>query len=141
MESLNNAFTGGLIDHLLRVASYAVKFNTALPENERVDQISLLKVCFLHQIGKAKTFKPCESKWHRDNLGKMYEFIDNLTSMRVSERSAYYALANGIELSEEEFAAITFSDKTDDKMAEYHNSMLGDLLKWQLYLLLNMKSK
>jgi hypothetical protein len=28
MESLNNAFTGGLIDHLLRVASYAVKFNT-----------------------------------------------------------------------------------------------------------------
>jgi hypothetical protein len=53
MESLNNAFTGGLIDHLLRV--HAVKFNTALPENERVDQISLLKVCFLHQI-KAKTF-------------------------------------------------------------------------------------
>jgi hypothetical protein len=50
MESLNNAFTGGLIDHLLRVASYAVKFNTALPENERVDQISLLKVCFLHQM-------------------------------------------------------------------------------------------
>jgi hypothetical protein len=80
-----------------------------------------------------------QSKWHRDNLGKMYEFIDNLTSMRVSE-SAYYALANGIELSEEEFAAITFSDKTDDKMAEYHNSMLGDLLKWQLYLLLNMKT-
>jgi hypothetical protein len=35
MESLNNAFTGGLIDHLLRVASYAVKFNTALPENEK----------------------------------------------------------------------------------------------------------
>jgi hypothetical protein len=26
-----------------------------------------------------------QSKWHRDNLGKMYEFIDNLTSMRVSE--------------------------------------------------------
>jgi hypothetical protein len=49
-------------------------------------------------------------------------------------------VANGIELSEEEFAAITFSDKTDDKMAEYHNSMLGDLLKWQLYLLLNMKT-
>jgi hypothetical protein len=59
----------------------------------------------------------------------------------VLVRSAHYALANGIELSEEEFAAITFSDKTDDKMAEYHNSMLGDLLKWQLYLLLNMKKQ
>jgi hypothetical protein len=42
-------------------------------------------------------------------------------------REAYYALANGIELSEEEFAAIHFLIK-HDKMAEYHNSMLGDLL-------------
>jgi hypothetical protein len=57
-----------------------------------------------------------QSKWHRDNLGKMYEFIDNLTSMRV-ERSAYYALANGIELSEEEFAAITF--------------LIKQMIKWQ----------
>jgi hypothetical protein len=32
MESLNNAFTGGLIDHLLRVASYVVKCK--IPENE-----------------------------------------------------------------------------------------------------------
>jgi hypothetical protein len=46
MESLNNAFTGGLIDHLLRVASYAVKFNTALPENERVDQNIFIKSLF-----------------------------------------------------------------------------------------------
>jgi hypothetical protein len=59
MESLNNAFTGGLIDHLLRVASYAVKFNTALPENERVDQNIFIKSLFSTQIGKAKTFKPC----------------------------------------------------------------------------------
>ena len=31
MDSLHNAFEGGLIDHLLRVAFYAVRFNNALP--------------------------------------------------------------------------------------------------------------
>ena len=49
--------------------------------------------------------------------------------MRVSERSLYYALSHGIKFTEEEFSAIIFFDKNDDKMAEYHNSMLGELLK------------
>jgi hypothetical protein len=129
MESLHNSFEGGLIDHLLRVASYAIKFNDALPEDERVDKNSLLKVCLLHQIGKANLYTPCTSEWHRKNQGKMYEFNEKLTSMRVSERSAYYALSHGIKLTEEEYAAILFFDKTDDKMVEYHNSTLGDLLK------------
>jgi len=129
MESLHNAFNGGLIDHLLRVAQYAVKFNNALPEDEKVDQTSLLKVCFLHQIGKANLYKECDSEWHRKNQGKMYEFKENLVSMRVSERSVYYALSHGVKLTQEEFSAIIMHDKLDDKMAEYHNSILGELLK------------
>jgi hypothetical protein len=129
MESLHNAFEGGLIEHLLRVAFYAVKFNDALPEDKKVDQASLLRVCLLHQIGKAHLYKPCESEWHRKNQGKMYEFNNNLVSMRVSERSVYYALSHGIQFTEEEYSAILMSDKMDDKMAEYHNSILGELLK------------
>ena len=129
MADLHNAFEGGLIDHLLRVGSYAVKFNNALPEEERVDQNSLLKICLLHQIGKANLYKPCDSEWHRKNQGKMYEFNDDLTSMRVGERSVYYAMSHGVSFTEEEYAAIINLDKNDDKMAEYHNSMLGDLLK------------
>ena len=129
MADLHNAFEGGLIDHLLRVGSYAVKFNNSLPEEERVDQNSLLKVCLLHQIGKAHLYKPCESEWHRKNQGKMYEFNDDISSMRVGERSIYYAMSHGIKFTEEEYTAIINLDKNDDKMAEYHNSMLGDLLK------------
>lgn len=129
MENLHNAFEGGLIDHSLRVAQYAVKFNNALPEDEKVDQSSLLKVCLLHQIGKTNLYTPCTSEWHRQNQGKMYEFNENLVSMRVSERSVYYALSHGITFTEEEFAAIIMFDKTDDKMAEHHNSVLGELLK------------
>jgi hypothetical protein len=43
--------------------------------------------------------------------------------------SVYYALSHGIVLTEAEVSAILFFDKTDDKMAELHNSMTGDLLK------------
>ena len=129
MESLHNAFEGGLIEHLLRVAFYAVKFNDVLPDDKKVDQASLLKVCLLHQIGKAHLYKPSESEWHRKNQGKMYEFNNDLVSMRVSERSVYYALSHGVTFTEEEYSAILMSDKSEDKMAEYHNSILGELLK------------
>ena len=129
MADLHNAFEGGLVDHLLRVANYAVRINNALPEDEKVDQTSLLKVCLLSQIGKANLYKPCLSEWHRKNQGKMYEFNNDLVSMRVSERSLYYALSHGIKFTEEEYSAVIFSDKNDDKMSEYHNSMLGEILK------------
>lgn len=129
MTSLHNAVEGGLIDHLLNVTKYAVLINDSLPEDEKVDKSSLIKVCLLHQIGKAHLYKECTSDWHKKNQGKMYEFNSNMVSMRVSERSVFYALSNGIELTDEEYAAILNFDKVDDKMAEYHNTMLGDLLK------------
>ena len=131
MADLNNAFEGGLIDHLLRVTKYAVSINeTILPENLRLPKKDIIKVCFLHQIGKAHLYVPCTSEWHIKNQGKLYEFNDELTSMRVGERSAHYVLSNGVTLTEEEFQAIINFDKDDsDKQAKYHNSLLGDLLK------------
>lgn len=129
MTSYHNAFEGGLVDHLLKVTKYAININNSLPEDEKVDQTSLIKVCLLHGIGKAKLYTPCTSEWHRKNQGKMYEFNEDLVSMRVGERSAYYAISHGIKLTEEEYTAILFFDKTDDKMSDYHNSMLGELLK------------
>ena len=126
----HNAFEGGLIAHLLNTAKYAVGINNSLPEDERVDQNTLVKVCLLFQIGKAKMYTPCTSEWHKKNQGKMYEFNKELTSsIRVGERSVFYVKNYGVNLSEEEFAAILNFDKTDDQMSEYHNSMLGDILK------------
>lgn len=137
----NNAFEGGLIDHLLKVASYAVRVNTSLPEEERVEQGSLLKVCLLHQIGKANLYTPCTSEWHRKNQGKMYEFNKDIASMRVGERSLYYATKFGIQFTEDEFSAILNFEKTDDKMSEYHNSMVGDLLKMGSILAIKNEQK
>lgn len=142
MKDQYNAFEGGLIDHLLNVTKYAVIFNNALPEPERVDQKSLIRVCLLHQIGKAHIYTPCQSEWHRTNQGKMYEYKNDQVAMRVAERSLYYVLNHGIKLTDEEYAAILMSDKTDDKMAEYHNTMLGDLLKTAaLFAIKNEKKK
>lgn len=131
MKDLHNSFEGGLIDHLLRVTKYAVSINeNVLSENLRLPKKDIIKVCFLHQIGKAHLYVPCTSEWHRTNQGKMYEFNDELVSMRVGERSAYYALSNGVSLTEEEYQAIVNFDKdSTDKQAKYHTSIIGDILK------------
>jgi hypothetical protein len=130
MKSLHNAFPGGLMDHIILTTKYAVEMNLSLPQDLRVNNESLIKVCFLHQIGKTFLYKMCESEWHRTNQGKMYEFVDDLVSMRVGERSAYYALKYGVELSEEEYQSIINYDKPDDdKQAKWHSSTLGVILK------------
>lgn len=130
MESMYNSFPGGLIDHILKVTKYAIYLNDSLPENIRVDKKSIIKVCFLHQIGKTFLYKFCESEWHRNNLGKMYDFNEDLISMKIGERSAYYALSNGVELSEEEYQSIINYDKSEeDKQSKWYGSTLSTLLR------------
>lgn len=130
MTSLHNAFDGGLMDHLIRVAKYAAMFNETLPEKLRCSKESILKVSFLCDIGKVFLYKPCESEWHRKNQGKMYEFIEENVSMRVGERSLYYALSNGVILTESECQAILNFEKEDvDKMVRWHSTPLTKILK------------
>lgn len=129
MADFHNAFEGGLIDHLLNVAKYAVIINKSLPEDERVDQNSLVKVCLLHQIGKAKLYKPCESEWHVKK-GYLYEFRKETVPIKMNELSLHYATSNGVVFTDEEFSAIiNFEKSTDDLQSKFHNSMLGELLK------------
>lgn len=130
MLKLHNAFEGGLIDHTLRVMKHAYLINkNNLTDGLKVSEASLFKIVLLHSIGKAKLYVPEKSQWHRDNQGKMYNFNEDLVSMRVGERSAYYAMSYGVELTEEEFAAISNFDKLDDAQSEWYNTTGGDLLK------------
>ena len=130
MKSLHNAFPGGLIDHILKTTKYAIGINKLLPEDISVDANSIVKVCFLHQIGKTFLYKWCESEWHRNNQGKMYDFNEELTSMKIGERSAYYAMKYGISLTEEEYQAIINYDKSDDdKQSKWYGSTLSTILK------------
>jgi hypothetical protein len=127
---LHNCFEGGLIDHLLRVTKHMYLINkNNLPANLKVSETSLFKVGLLHGIGKAKLYLPETSDWWITNKGRMYTFNNDLASMDVGERSVYYAVSNGVQLTEDEAAAILNYDKIDDDKAEWHNTTLGDLLK------------
>lgn len=126
---LHNAYEGGLVEHLLLVTKYAVSINSILPDSQQVEVNSLIKVCCLHQIGKARLYVEKKSDWHNER-GIMYDFNNDLTSMRVGERSAYYAVNNGVSLTEEEFQAIVNHDKDDDdKQAKWHSNILGVILR------------
>ena len=124
------AYPGGLLEHILIASKYAVKVNGLLPEKLQQDVSSILKCTILSQIGKVFLFKPNESEWHRKNLGKMYEFNDQLVSMRVGERSAYYCSIHWVTLTEEEYQTIVNSDKGDDDLqAKYHSTPLAQVVK------------
>jgi len=125
-----NAFPGGLVDYILKVTKYGINLNDILPDNQKVDKSSIIKVCFLHQLGKVRLYKFCESEWHRKNQGKMYDFNEDLVSMRVSERSAYYTMKFGVDLTEEEYQSIVNYDKTDDdKQSKWYGSTLSTILR------------
>jgi hypothetical protein len=100
------AYDGGLIQHILNITKYAIGINNMLPENKKVDNDSLIRVCLIHQIGKAKMYAEQKSQWHKDNRGEMYTFNEKALSMKTSERSVYYALKAGIALTEDEVFAI-----------------------------------
>lgn len=128
-SNFTNNFEGGLIDHMLKVTKYALGVNELLPEGKKVDKNSVIKVCCLHQIGKAKLFIAATEDW-KIKKGINYEFNNDLVSMKVGERSLYYALSNGIKLTEDEAQAILNYDKTDaDKQASFFGETLSELLK------------
>lgn len=130
MESMYNAYPGGLIDFILKVTKYAVNLNDLLPENQRIDKVSIIKVCFLHQLGKVHLYKFCESEWHRKNQGKIYDFNEDLVSMRIGERSALLSLRYGVELTDEEYQSILNFDKSDDdKQSKWYGSTLSTILR------------
>ncbi len=127
---LHNCFKGGLLDHLIRVATYANKLNKILPDNLKQDDAIVTKVSFLSEIGKSKLYKENESEWHVKNLGKAYEYNNDLTAMSIGERSVYYAITNGVTLTDVEYQAIIAHDADDtNEMYKWHSDILTNILK------------
>lgn len=138
MTSLHNAFDGGLVDHLMTVTRWALAHNETnkkLNPNLYCAPNSVARVSLLHGIGRTKLYKPNPSEWHRKNLGKMYEFNEELTSLTASERALYYVWAfGGLKLTEEEYQAISNAEKdiSTDMAAKWHSEPLALLLRQQI---------
>jgi predicted cupin superfamily sugar epimerase len=105
--------------------------NDILPDRIKIPKEKLIKTVFLSQIGKVFMFKENPSEWHRLNQGKLYVYNqDDKVALRVGERSVYYATKYGISLEEDEYQAIINLDKdSEDKMAKWHSSIMGQILK------------
>ena len=54
--------------------------------------------------------------------------------MSVGERSVYYAVSSGVKLTDDEYIAIINHDKSDNLQSEWHNSIVGDILKCAIRL-------
>jgi len=104
-----SAYPGGLIEHALAVTSHMRRLNDSCEMGLPVS--SILKVGLLHDLGKVGSlekdnFVEQDSDWHRDNLGQMYKYNENLNRMSVSHRTLWLLQGFGVRLTEEEWLAI-----------------------------------
>jgi hypothetical protein len=100
--------------------------NELLPDRLKQPTETIVKVVFLSRIGKVFMFKL------KDGAGgnQPYEFDDDIVRLHVGERSVYYALKHGVDLSELETQAILNIDKEGfDKMAKYFSEPLTEVIK------------
>ena len=128
-SSLNmiGCYPGGLLHHIIKGCKYSIKLNEILPDDLKQPIESIVKAAFLCQIGKVFMF---EIAIGPSSIGKMYNFNDNLVRLHVGERSGYYALKYGVQLSDEIYQAIINIDKEpDDKMAKYFSAPLTQVIK------------
>ena len=105
-------FPGGLVQHSLDVALTMRSLNDTLGYN--LSTAALLKVGLLHDLGKIGSreksyFIDQDSDWHRDKLGQLYKFNDDLNKMSVSHRTLCLLQSFGAELTTDEWIAIQLS--------------------------------
>ena len=103
------AFPGGLIQHSLDVAGTMRKILQAHQFELPVE--SILKVGLLHDIGKIgdldnDLFIDQDSEWHREKLGQMYKYNENLQKMSVSHRTLFLLQHFNVSLTNDEWISI-----------------------------------
>lgn len=111
------AFPGGLVDHSLRVLQNSLILAKAFGYDLKTD--SLIVASLLHDIGKiglpvGDSFQPFyipqESQWHREKLGQMYVYNDQLHFMTTRDRSLYLVQHYKLPVTMDEWVAIMLND-------------------------------
>jgi len=129
-KELYGAYEGGLIEHIINTTKHAISVNASLPEAKQVDNASIIRVSLLHQIGKCNMFIEQTNDWRKNNLGENYTWNNTALSMSVSERSVYYALKSGVDLTEDEvFAIYNYNSEFAQRPMTSKGEKLGALLR------------
>ena len=130
-NEFGNAYEGSLLEVILKVLTpYAVKLNDLLPEGQRVNKDSLIKVCLLHQIGKAVKLIPNDNQWEIEKRLLTYKYDNNLPSIRTGLFSLSMLQECGIKLTIDEIEALTVNDRdlTDDQ-SRWFSSIMATIVR------------
>lgn len=106
-----------------------------------VNQNMLMRVLLLLNIAKAEMFVENPSEWHRRNLGKMYEFANNKTKLKLGQRSLFLCQKYGIQLEEEEFEAFLTIDQADDTGERFQSPLYTVVKAAKMFTLVELRQK
>ena len=114
----HNAFPGGYLDHVLRVAETGLKV-AALYKNMGGDitftKQELIFAALHHDLGKlgdpdeGPYYVNQDSDWHRKR-GELYTHNENLQYFKAPERGLFLLQKYGVEITQNEWLAIKLSD-------------------------------
>lgn len=115
--SYHNAFSGGYVDHVLRVINISFKLKKVWQDCGAVINFTdeeLLFVAMNHDLGKFGNFENEEyleqdSDWHK-NRGEIYKHNPAISFMKIPDRSLYLLQNLGIEITENEYLGIKLHD-------------------------------
>lgn len=130
-NEFGNAYEGSLIEIVLKVLTpYAVKLNELLPEEQRVNKDTLVKICLLHHIAKAIRLVPNDNQWEIEKRGMTYKYDGNQPSIRTGLHSMMLAINAGIMFTPEEAEGMTTNDRdlTDDQ-SRWHASVMSTIIR------------
>jgi len=113
----HSAYPGGLAVHSLKVYERLMGIRTGLGVKDHVPVYSAFITALFHDVGKIGTddgtpyYIPEESDWHRDKLGRMFTYNNDLQDgLTVPLRSLRLIEGCGIKLTNDEFHAILYHD-------------------------------
>lgn len=134
-EDQGGAYPGAMVEHALSLAMQMRKMNKSF--NMEIDSFSIIKTALLHNIGRVgdennQLFVNQDSDWHREKLGQMYKYNENIPKMSISHRTLYILQSFGIELTRDEWLAIQIAHGSHFEENRYyvnHEPSLAMLLQ------------
>jgi hypothetical protein len=127
-EETGGAYEGSLVEHITRIALIAFNINKILYDEVKADEKSLIKVCYIHQLSKAIMIVKNGTDWEVKK-GKHFTFKKDLPALKVGEYSLYICAKYGIELTTDEYTAISSTDKENDDQTKYFSTSLSEILR------------
>lgn len=134
-DEYHNCYAGGLAEHSMQVARWAIELNAIFGGKFTEDELWFLAM--VHDLGKAgdgteEYFAFKDSEWHQKQ-GIKYEINHKCLAMNVADRTLYILQAHHIDLSPEELLAIKLVEAHPAEVPEvyrYNTPDLALILQW-----------